>query len=66
MNTKKQNLTMRDFNNRYIESDLPSLVHAQNPTILRWLRASAPFLVSNVASSSLVRLQSSGLISLIP
>lgn len=39
MNTKKYDLPMRDFKNRYSESDLPSLFHAQHAGILRELHA---------------------------
>ncbi len=37
MNTKKYDLPMRNFKNRYSETDLPSLVPSK-PTIVRWLR----------------------------
>lgn len=44
MNTKKYDLPMRDFKNRYSETDLPSLIHAPNTVILRrlWTNALLP------------------------
>ncbi|SUI74027.1 Uncharacterised protein [Shewanella baltica] len=37
MGTQKKDLTMRDCKNRYSESDLPRLIQASKPTILRSL-----------------------------